>query len=323
MPNGRSVSSGPEMQYRILGRTGLRVSRMGLGGGGHSRLGQGQGLDEQESVRVVKRAIEMGVNLIDTSARNGTEHIIERAIRGYDRDRLVLSTKALVSEGTTLNTPAQFRESIEGSLRALNTPYVDILHLHSPLPSEYEYAVNELLPIIQGFQAAGRARYVGISEHFDKDRDHAMLQRALVDDYFDVVMVGFNIVNQSARDFVFPAAQHRDVGVLGMYVVRKALSSETHFREALKELQSELPPGLARDTIIERLTVDGESRRPLPDVAYRYGRDELGLHSVLVGTGNISHLEQNYATFNAPRLDRDTARFISETFGHISDFSGN
>ena len=81
------------MDYTTFGRTGLKVSVVGLGAGGPSRLGVNTGGSEQESIAVVRRALELGVNYIDTAEAYGTEGIVGKAIRGVDRDGLVISTK--------------------------------------------------------------------------------------------------------------------------------------------------------------------------------------------------------------------------------------
>ncbi len=104
------------------------------------------------------------------------------------------------------------------------------MHFHAVLPQEYDYVVAKLLPVMEKFRAAGKVRYIGLTEIFDRDRDHAMLRRALADDCWDVMMVGFNMVNQSARDVVFPAAQEKNIGILGMFAVRRALTSAESLR---------------------------------------------------------------------------------------------
>ena len=83
------------MQYTTLGRTGLNVSVAGLGCGGHSRLGQKTGRTEQESIQVVRQALDLGINLIDTAEAYGTESIVGKAIQDVARDQLVISTKKL------------------------------------------------------------------------------------------------------------------------------------------------------------------------------------------------------------------------------------
>ena len=81
------------MQTTILGRTNLTVSRMGLGAGGHSRIGRNAGLTDAQSADLVRRALDHGVNFIDTAEGYGTEAIIGQALQDRDRTSVVLSTK--------------------------------------------------------------------------------------------------------------------------------------------------------------------------------------------------------------------------------------
>src|SRR5688500_17120684 len=99
------------MDCVTLGRTGLSVSRLGLGGGGHSRLGHTAGSDSEHSVSLVGRAIELGINFIDTAEGYETEEIIGRGIRGFDRGRIVLSTKKSMRSDRPI-TPAELREGL-------------------------------------------------------------------------------------------------------------------------------------------------------------------------------------------------------------------
>ena len=83
-----------DMQYRRFGRTGLRVSVVGLGSGGPSQLGQKSGVPAAAAIRVVRRALDLGINLLDTSASYGeSEAILGRALREVPRDGYVLATK--------------------------------------------------------------------------------------------------------------------------------------------------------------------------------------------------------------------------------------
>ncbi len=313
------------LHYNLLGRTGLSVSAFGLGGGGKSCLGRKTGLSEAQSIRVVKRALELGVNFIDTGARNGTEGIIGSAIRGEDRQRLVLSSKANVSIGETLVTARQFAASIDNSLQALGTSYIDIMQFHGVLPEEYDYMLAELMPVMLQFQQAGKIRFIGLSEHFDRDREHAMLQRALQDDYWDVLMVGYNLLNQTAGRSIFPLTRERNIGVLGMFAVRRAFTTADAFRHAIAEriASGDLPKDFDVDTLLGQLSEPSRSGSAVTDTAYRFCRDEQGIDSVLVGTGDIGHLEQNIASFRRPPLPAQTLRLIEQSFGHIADFSGN
>lgn len=87
------------MEYTSLGNTGLRVSVAGLGCGGFSRLGQGTGSSGAESIAIVRQALDLGVNFIDTAAGYRTESIVGQALEDVDRDAVVLSTKGAVAEG--------------------------------------------------------------------------------------------------------------------------------------------------------------------------------------------------------------------------------
>src|ERR1019366_7767168 len=85
---------GGQMIYRTLGRTGLKVSAAGLGGGGFSRLGLSKGKSEADTISLNHLALDLGVNLIDTAAAYGPEPVIGRAIKSVARDSLVITTKA-------------------------------------------------------------------------------------------------------------------------------------------------------------------------------------------------------------------------------------
>ena len=102
------------MEYVTLGRTGLRVSVLGLGAGGHSRLGQRTGASEEESVAIVRRALAHGVTLVDTAEAYGTEAIVGRALPTARRADIVLSTKKSVSADGRLITAAELCRSVSG-----------------------------------------------------------------------------------------------------------------------------------------------------------------------------------------------------------------
>ncbi len=92
------------MDYRPLGKTGLTVSVAGLGCGGNSRLGLGRGASIDECVAVVRTAVDLGVTFLDTAEAYGTEEIVGAAVRYYDRDKLVISTKAIFRAGDSAET---------------------------------------------------------------------------------------------------------------------------------------------------------------------------------------------------------------------------
>ena len=102
------------MEYRPLGKTGRMVSVAGLGCGGNSRLGLSRGASFDDCVSVVRAAVDLGVNFLDTAEAYGTEEIVGAAVRHYDRDKLVISTKAIFNTGDTAETVAR---RVEAALR--------------------------------------------------------------------------------------------------------------------------------------------------------------------------------------------------------------
>ncbi|MFX1385512.1 MAG: aldo/keto reductase, partial [Promethearchaeota archaeon] len=221
------------MDYTILGRTGLKVSVMGLGAGGSSRVGQGTGKSINDSIDIIRKALDSGINIIDTAEFYRTENIVGEAIKNYDRESIILSTKKTIWSDIT---PKEVKEGFNNSLKNLNTDYIDIYHLHAVPLEDYDYIVEEILPTVLEFKNQGKVRHLGITERFEEDIEHEMLQRALKDDFWDVIMIGFNILNQSARQTIFPKTIEKNIGVLVMYAVRYALRSENNFRKVIKKL---------------------------------------------------------------------------------------
>lgn len=312
------------MDYITLGRTNLQVSVLGLGCGGHSRLGQRGGAATAESVRIVRRALELGVTFIDTAEAYGTEPLVGEALRGVPRESVILSTKKSPVEDGRPITADELTRGLEDSLCRLGTEYVDVYHLHGVRDGQYDRAVAELVPAMLRLREQGKLRFLGITEAFAADPGHAMLSRAVRDDWWDVVMVGFNILNQSARDRVLAETRRRDTGVLCMFAVRDALSRPEKLRETVADLvrRGQVDPGtLDSNDPLDFLLTDGAARS-VPDAAYRFCRAEPGVHVVLSGTGNPEHLEENIASILAPPLPPEVQAQLVETFARVDTVSG-
>jgi len=309
------------MERVILGRTGLEVTVMGLGCGGPSRVGKNTGKTEAESVSVVRQALDAGVNFIDTAEAYSTEEIVGKAIKGLDRSSLVLSTKKRTRQRMT---PQDVQESLEASLRWLGTDYVDVYHLHGVVLQDYPYLLAEIVPAMQRLRDQGKLRFLGITELFGPDPQHAMLQRALQDDVWDVMMVGFNLLNQSARERVFARTIEKDVGVLIMFAVRRALSRPERLAEVIEELieKGQLDPAeVDREDPLGFLVHEGGAVSVM-DAAYRFCRYEPGTHVILSGTGNPDHLRANVESFYRPSLPAEDRRRLEHIFRQVDSVSG-
>jgi aryl-alcohol dehydrogenase-like predicted oxidoreductase len=310
------------MDFTTLGRTGLRVSIMGIGCGGPSRAGQSTGKTEAESVAIIRMALEKGVNFIDTAEAYATEEIVGMAIKGFPRDSLVLSTKK--STHRQHLTPEGVKRGLEQSLKRLGTDYVDIYHLHGVARADYDYIVAEIVPTLQTLRDQGKISFIGITEPFNADQQHTTLQRAVQDDIWDVMMVGFNILNQSARQLVIGPAMEKDIGILIMFAVRLALSRPERLREVIQELITRGqvdPTDIDADDPLGFLVHDGGAVS-VPDAAYRFCRYEPGTHVVLSGTGNLEHLEANLKSFNRPPLPPEDLLRINKIFRRVDSVTG-
>ncbi|WP_437479219.1 aldo/keto reductase [Sorangium sp. So ce1014] len=309
------------MNRIILGRTGLEVSVLGLGAGGDSRLGAGR-IAEADSLRLVHAAIERGVSFIDTAEAYGTEALLGKALREVPRERVVLSTK----KTTRLDAPVRPEDvvsSLHASLERLGTDHVDVYHLHGVLPHHYADLRERIVPVLLRLREQGKIRFLGITEAFAADPSHAMLEQALRDDFWDVVMVGFNLLNQSARTSVFPLTRAKNVGTLIMFAVRRALSRPERLRELLADLaeRGKVSPELAAEGLDGLL--EGEDISSLPDAAYRFCRDEPGAHVILSGTSSVAHLLENARSIDAPPLAARARERLIEAFARVDDVSGH
>ncbi len=303
------------MQYTTLGRTGLKVSVAGLGCGGNSRLGLGTGKSEAEAIALVHKALDLGVTFFDTAASYGTEEVLGRALKKVPREKIVIATKTHVG-GTS---GARAVESLEASLRRLRIDMIDVYELHGVSPAAYDHAREAVVPALLKEREKGKIRFLGVTETAPVDPDHRMVARAIADGFFDVVMVAFHMMHQSARRTVFPLTLEHGVGTLIMFAVRNIFSRKSRLNAALQELVAagNLPHSFAEAEDPLGFLVHPGSAKTLPDAAYRFVRHERGVDVVLFGTGESEHLKANIASINAPPLPApDQARLV-ELFGDL------
>jgi aryl-alcohol dehydrogenase-like predicted oxidoreductase len=152
------------MEFRTLGRTGVRVSPLCLGA---MMFGAWGNQDHEESIRIIHRALDAGINFIDTAdvySRGESEEIVGRALAGGRRDNVVLATKI---HGTMGDDPNEFGNSrrwiikeVENSLRRLGTDWIDLYQIHRP---ELDTDIDETLGALTDLVRAGKVRYVGSS----------------------------------------------------------------------------------------------------------------------------------------------------------------
>src|SRR6188472_816991 len=152
------------MEYRTLGRTGVHVSPLCLGAMMFGAWGE---TDHDESIRIIHRALDAGINLIDTAnvySRGESEEIVGKALAGGRRDNVVLATKFHGAMGDDPNQAGNsrrwiFRE-VEASLRRLGTDWIDLYQVHRPEP---DTDVDETLGALSDLVRLGKVRHIGSS----------------------------------------------------------------------------------------------------------------------------------------------------------------
>ena len=189
------------MEKVRLGRTNLIVTKLGWGGIPIQRVG------EREAVSVIRAVIEMGVDLLDTArAYTNSEHRIGLALQKIDRP-IILSSKSLVRTTKIYN-------EVHESLKQMKVKKVNIYHLHGV--SHFEDYEKVMTPggAYEGLERArdeGIIDYIGITSH-----NLNVLERAIEDGHFEVIMACYSFLEPDATQKVFPLAKEKDIGVLAM-----------------------------------------------------------------------------------------------------------
>lgn len=197
------------MEYTILGKTGFRVSKIGLGG---APLGGDFGETTDEVVTsVIDAALDLGINFIDTAplyGRGESERRIGQALKGK-RDQVILATKAVMR-----GTPYSYEntiQSVEESLQRLQTDYIDLIQLHELEQTSYEQAVNETIPAFLKLKEQGKVRAIGVNAG-----KLELLIPFLKEDLVDTIQTyaKYTLVDYTAKDELLPLAKEKNIGVI-------------------------------------------------------------------------------------------------------------
>ena len=205
------------MNYRQLGDTGIRVSEIGFGGwgiGGTPMDAKAYGpTDDNESRNALYKALELGITFYDTAALYGyghSEKLIGEVIKGT-RQRVIISSKVGYKnfKGDQDFSPAYIRESLERSLKRLQTDYIDVYQLHDPTLELLESDAS-ILETMESLKREGKIRAVGISVRSPDDSMSAIKLFS-----FETIQVNFNLVDMRALEFgLFDRCEKQGIGII-------------------------------------------------------------------------------------------------------------
>lgn len=313
------------MEYRRLGRTGLRVSLASLGTGGPSKMGQNRGTTPEDARRLTRRALDHGINFFDTAASYGdSEALLGHGLAGVPRDEFIVATKYTHLADGQLKSVDDVQASINRSLERLRLDHIDVLQVHGLTPEWYDAVVEQQLPVLLEAQRAGKVGFLGVTEQAHDDVHHATFKRLAADGHFDTFMVGYNLLHQTAEQDVLEAAEAADIGLIVMIAVRRALGNPERLREVIAELKADghlAADALPKDDPLGWLVHDDVES--VPEAAYRFVLEPSAISTVLTGTANPDHLDANVAAMaRGPLPTKDRAR-LQSIFGGLALGLGN
>ncbi|MGD8169836.1 aldo/keto reductase [Herbiconiux sp. P16] len=289
------------MQYRTLGRTGIKVTPFALGA---MMLGQTGNPDRQEAVRIVHRALDGGINFVDTADRYGdSEEVVGEALKGR-RDDVVLATKFWGPVDDDINHRGGSRrwivEAVERSLRRLQTDHIDLYQLHRPDP---DTDIDETLSALTDLVRQGKVRAIGSSSMRGSEIVEAQwMSERRGFERFRTEQPNYSILDREIEREILPVTQRYGMGTLvysplaggtltGRYragqendVFRSALSGMTHFRDE------------RRLAVVEQLiALSADAGLRLTHLAMAFAIAHPGVTSAIAGARTMEQLDDTLA----------------------------
>lgn len=291
------------MQYRILGRTGIKVSPYALGA---LMFATSVGnADSEDSIRVIHKALDAGINVIDTADVYGdSEEIVGRALRGR-RDGVVLATKVSRPMGDDPNQRGASRRwimtAVDNSLRRLQTDHVDLYQVHLPDP---DTDIEETLSALTDLIRSGKVRAIGTSNMPASDIVEAQwvaerrgLQRLHTE------QPPYSLLNRGAEREVLPTVQRHGMGTLvwgplgqGLLTGRIRKGQKTDVRRA--SLFTHLTDEARLDVVERFIGLADEAGMPLTHLAMAFAIAHPAVSSAIIGPRTADHLDDLVAGFD-------------------------
>jgi aryl-alcohol dehydrogenase-like predicted oxidoreductase len=310
------------MEMRVLGRTGVKVSPLCLGA---MMFGAWGNPDHDESVRIIRRALDGGINFIDTAdvySAGESEEIVGKALAGIDRDSVVLATKAHASMGEDVNMTGNSRRWIirecDNSLRRLGTDYIDLYQIHRPDPSA---DIDETLSALTDLIRAGKIRYAGSSTFPSEQIVEAQwVAERRGRERFVCEQPPYSIMVRGIEADVLPVCEQYGMGVIpwsplaggwlsGRYRQGADVPASNRAQRLPQRFDLSLPGNQAKLAAAEQLAVLAEkSGLTLIQLALAFVIQHPAVTSAIIGPRTMEHLDAQLTaadvTLDAAILDR-------------------
>ena len=324
------------MDYKLWGRTGLRVSQLGFGCGNiGGLLIRG---DHSEGIRAVARAVELGVNYFDTAPSYGdgeSETNLGSALKSVGT-HVYVGTKVRLAAETTTAIRKTIISSVEGSLSRLGREYVDLVQLHNSIvvsqqggqgSLSVDDVVDQVVPAFQALQNQGEARFWGVTGFGETEALHEVVDTGAV----YTVQTCYNLLNPSAGQAVRPGfsfqdfgglidrARDREMGVIAIRVLAAGALSGVEERHRVASATA-APMGSGRDyhedvmgaKRFEVLVGDGHVDN-LIEAAVRFAISKEGVSTELVGFSSLNQVNLACEYTSKGPLPTEALRLIAET----------
>jgi aryl-alcohol dehydrogenase-like predicted oxidoreductase len=282
------------LQERVLGRTGLRIRCLGMGG---AFVTSRAGTERAEAQRAIRRALDLGVNYLDTApSYSDSEEVLGEALRGVPPESYVLATKlGGRPQPFDPRDKRALHASVEESLRLLGREWIDVLLVHEPdRPGQYDWwtdwerfdgPVNEVL---EELKAAGRIRFTGLGGTTAYE-----LARIVATGRFDVVLTAFNysLLWREAAVAVIPEASRRNMGIICGSPLQQGALSQRYDADIEANPAWLSPPRREQYRLLYALC--DESGIPLTEMGVRFVLSNPDVSLTLMGSRSVAEVEAN------------------------------
>lgn len=292
------------MELRTLGRTGLPVSKLGLGAA--SLGGIYGGMSGDEAARLVHAALDHGINLIDTSPYYGvtrSETVLGPALKGIPRDRYLMATKCGRYDDALFDFSAErVTRSVDESLQRMGLDVIDIFQVHDIEFGSIQQVVEETLPALEKIRAAGKIRFIGVTGIPMKIFEY-VIPRHQIDTIISYSR--YTLIDQALED-LFPLLDAHGIGLMNASPVALGLLSP-HGPQAWHQAKPSLKEFCAQ--VVAKWSAKGVN---LAKLSLQHSMACAKIPCTLTGASTIAELDSTVAAANEPVDEQLMAEVLAD-----------